>query len=189
MYRWLHGRTTASCPGDLSRSLLGRGWKVLLLEDFRATSSSSSGVCSFPLRPALNTLFKIVEPGTYLALKVTFSVLLSLEPWHYCRETQNYITHHTHWFLVSCLWARKHLEQLHLIFKNHELPKFVPWMIGILLWWCSVVLYEPVTLKQLISHGRSEFITHGLICPSQRYLISNLGALLSYIVSGRGMAT
>lgn len=39
----------------------------------------------------------------------------------------------------------------------------------------AVVLHEPVTFKQLSSHGRNEFITQGFICPLLRYLISVVG--------------
>lgn len=53
---------------------------------------------------------------------------------------------------------------------------------------CEVVFHEPVTLKQLSSCGRSEFITQGLICPSLRYSISVARALFSHIVSDLAMA-
>lgn len=43
---------------------------------------------------------------------------------------------------------------------------------------CAVVLHKPATLQQLISHGRKEFISQGLICPSLRYCVSIAGPCL-----------
>lgn len=52
------GHTTQSCPEEL-RSLLGCGWRLILLKDYRATTPSSLG------KTYLEHLLKIVEPGTH----------------------------------------------------------------------------------------------------------------------------